>query len=44
MTTGDSGIRTNLNRDFIREYMLGYGLAHIKIAAIDKDWSGLEFV
>jgi hypothetical protein len=41
VATGYSGIRTNLDRDFLREYMLGEGLVDIKIAAIDKDWSGL---
>jgi hypothetical protein len=41
---GSSAISTNLNRDFIREYMLDNGLVDVKVAAIDEDWSGLKFV
>jgi len=39
-----SAIVTDLNRDLIREYVLGNGLVDIKVAAIDNDWSGLKFV
>ena len=41
---GSSAIPTELNRDFIREYMLDNGLVDVKVAAIDEDWSGLKFV
>ena len=41
---GSSAITNNLNRDFIREYMLENGLVDVKVAAIDEDWSGLKFV
>ncbi len=41
---GKSSIPTDLNRDLIRDYVLGTGLVDVKVAAIDKDWSGLKFV
>lgn len=41
---GSSAIPTELNRYFIREYMLDNGLVDVKVAAIDEDWSGLKFV
>jgi len=42
---GTSKIKTDINREIIREYMLSQiGLVDIKVAAIDKDWSGLKFV
>jgi hypothetical protein len=41
---GSSAIPTELNRDYIREYMLNNGLVDVKVAAIDEDWSGLKFV
>ena len=41
---GSSMIKTNLKRDFIREYLLDNGLVDVKVAAIDEDWSGLKFV
>ena len=41
---GSSAIPNNLNREFIREYMLDNGLVDVKVAAIDEDWSGLKFV
>ena len=41
---GSSAISTELNRDFIREYMLDNGLVDVKVAANDEDWSGLKFV
>ena len=41
---GASGIKTELNRDIIREYLLGVGLVDVKVAAVDEIWSGLKFV
>jgi len=41
---GNSKIKTNLKREPIRELLLKTGLVDIKVAAIDKDWSGLKFV
>jgi hypothetical protein len=41
---GASGIKTDLNGNIIREYILGIGLVDIKVAAIDETWSGLKFV
>ncbi|WP_190808695.1 DUF3052 domain-containing protein [Flagellimonas sp. S3867] len=41
---GSSNIPTDLKRDPIREYLLSIGLVDVKVAAIDKDWSGLKFV
>ncbi len=42
---GTSKIPTDLNRDRIREHVLGTtGLVDVKVAAVDHDWSGLKFV
>lgn len=42
---GASKIPTDLNRDIIRKYILdNIKLVDVKVAAIDKDWSGLKFV
>ena len=42
---GASKIETDLNRDLIRDYVLKTtGLVDVKVAAIDRDWSGLKFV
>ena len=41
---GKSKIPTDLNRDWIREYMIETGLVDVKILAIDDDWSALKFV
>lgn len=41
---GSSEIKTDLKRDIIREHLLSIGLVDVKVAAIDKDWSGLKFV
>ncbi len=41
---GSSGIKTNLKRDMIRDYILANGLVDVKVAAIDENWSGLKFV
>lgn len=39
-----STLHTDLKREAIREHMLQLGLIDIKVAAIDKDWSGLKFM
>ena len=41
---GSSAIETDLKRDMIRDHLLAAGLVDVKVAAIDKDWSGLKFV
>ncbi|TMM57337.1 DUF3052 family protein [Maribacter algarum] len=41
---GSSKIETDLNRDYIREYLLKNGLVDVKVCAVDKDWSGLKFM
>ncbi len=41
---GSSQIPTDLKREPIREHLLSLGLVDTKVAAIDKDWSGLKFV
>lgn len=41
---GTSNLETDLKRDIIREYLLSMGLVDVKVAAIDKDWSGLKFI
>ncbi len=41
---GTSEIVTDLKRDFIREHIISKGLVDVKVAAIDKDWSGLKFM
>ena len=41
---GGSSIKTDLKREPIREHLLSIGLVDIKVASIDKDWSGLKFV
>ena len=41
---GSSKIKTELNRDLIREYLIKIGLVDVKVVAIDQDWSGLKFV
>lgn len=41
---GSSNIQTDLKREPIREHLLSIGLVDVKVAAIDKDWSGLKFV
>ena len=41
---GASGIKTDLNRDIIRNYLLDIGLVDVKVAAVDETWSGLKFV
>ena len=39
-----SGIQTDLNRDFIREYILERGLVDVKVASYNDVYSGLKFV
>lgn len=39
-----SRIKTDLVRDSIREHILTLGLVDVKVAAVDKDWSGLKFM
>jgi hypothetical protein len=39
-----SSLRGDLNENVVREIGLLNGLVDIKVAAIDKDWSGLKFV
>ena len=42
---GTSKLKTDLNRDLIRNYILSeIHLVDVKVAAIDIDWSGLKFV
>lgn len=41
---GSSKIETDLNRDYIREFLLGNGLVDVKVCAVDLDWSGLKFM
>ena len=41
---GKSKIETDLNRDFIREFILHNGLVDVKVCSIDDDWSALKFV
>ena len=41
---GSSKIETDLNRDYIREYLLRNGLVDVKVCAVDQDWSGLKFM
>lgn len=41
---GSSKIETDLNRDYIRAYLLNNGLVDVKVCAVDEDWSGLKFM
>lgn len=41
---GSSKIATDLNRDYIRNYLIAHGLVDVKVCAVDEDWSGLKFV
>lgn len=41
---GTSSIHGNINRDYIREYVLANGLVDVKVCSLDNDWSGLKFV
>ncbi|MEL7530428.1 MAG: DUF3052 family protein [Bacteroidota bacterium] len=37
-------IKTDLNRELIREHGLDAGLVDVKVCAVDENWSGLKFV
>jgi hypothetical protein len=39
-----SSVKTDLNENIVREIGLAQGLVDVKVAAIDKTWSGLKFV
>ncbi len=39
-----SEIPTDLKREPVRSLVLSAGLVDVKVASIDKDWSGLKFV
>lgn len=39
-----SGIKTDIDENMIRNYILEKGLVDIKVAAIDEVWSGLKFM
>jgi len=41
---GASKIKTDLKRDYIREFILAIGLVDVKVCSVDGDWSGLKFV
>ena len=41
---GSSKVPTDLNRDWIREYILDQGLVDVKVASYDDVYSGLKFV
>ena len=39
-----SSIESDLDRDWIRSYILEQGLVDVKVCAVDENWSGLKFV
>jgi hypothetical protein len=39
-----SGVITDLDENFIREFGLKSGLVDVKVCAVDEVWSGLKFV
>ena len=39
-----SAIASDLDRDWIRSYVLNQGLVDVKVCAVDEDWSGLKFM
>ena len=41
---GSSGIKTDINRESVRDYLLKTGLVDIKVAAVDDQWSALKFM
>jgi len=41
---GSSGVETDLDESIVREIGLEHGLVDVKVCAIDKVWSALEFV
>ena len=38
-----SALAQDLDRDFIRKFLLDDGLVDIKVCAVDQDWSGMRF-
>lgn len=41
---GSSGIKTDINRESVRDYLIKTGLVDIKVAAVDDQWSALKFM
>lgn len=39
-----SGVVTDLDENFIRDFGLRAGLVDVKVCAVDETWSGLKFV
>ncbi|HEY0656012.1 MAG TPA: DUF3052 domain-containing protein [Chryseosolibacter sp.] len=39
-----SGVQTDLDENFIRDFGLKAGLVDVKVCAVDETWSGLKFV
>ena len=39
-----SGVATDVGETLVREYGLTHGLVDVKIAAVDRTWSGLKLV
>lgn len=39
-----SGVATDLDENFIRDFGLKEGLVDVKVCAVDETWSGLKFV
>lgn len=39
-----SGVITDLDENFIRDFGLQAGLVDVKVCAVDETWSGLKFV
>lgn len=41
---GSSGIKTDINRESVRNHLLSIGLVDVKVCSVDSHWSGLKFV
>lgn len=41
---GSSGIKTDINREHVRNHLLAIGLVDVKVCSINDTWSGLKFV
>jgi hypothetical protein len=39
-----SGVTTDLDENFIRDFGLQHGLVDVKVCAVNEIWSGLKFV
>jgi hypothetical protein len=39
---GTSGVKTDINRDIIRDYVTSIGLETIALISIDEDWSAMR--